>query len=418
MSQASRATEHTAYASTEKCAKSLAKLSILLQALKVLHESATSLQGSLSPYLDRASSEEEGSTSTGSTIDLTDNMPDKLRARVLADMPLAIVCPLGIPQVQPREAHLPWVLAPPQSPLENYQPTSCLDVDVYRAAETLINTHACGERADVCNEMHKRLHDLLNERGSYADAGAWEQDLAGLQKRVVDSVGCLFAELLRGSPLVSQVPSIDNLVQGFSVSLHARDLLQKLLSAVAEEQPRPCEALMHPFFSLAQLRRPGSEASPAVVADSLREVWCEKHACCCSDGASRNTREAVPEHEPLVCLSLLNVCGVAQGAVAKNSGVEESEFPSLASIPSEARSFCAFAVPCSPNIGPHRDSCALLSDAQAGLWEMVLERRAAKRNRTDTDHTPPCSGPTRSEDDGSSFKRRCSVALVETNGPC
>ena len=207
MSQASRATEPTACASTEQCAKSLAKLSILLQALKVLHKSGTSLQGSLSPYLERASSEEEGSTSTGSTIDLTDNMPDKLRARVLrpisADMPLAIVCPLGIPLVQPHEAHLLWVLPPPQSTLENYQPTSCLNVNVYRTPETLIEAHACGERADICNEMHRWLHDLLNERGSYADAGAWERDLAGLQKRVVDSVGCLFAELLRGSPLVS-----------------------------------------------------------------------------------------------------------------------------------------------------------------------------------------------------------------------
>jgi len=36
------------------------------------------------------------------------------------------------------------------------------------------------------NEMHRRLHELLNERGSHADIGAWDRDLTGLRTRVMD----------------------------------------------------------------------------------------------------------------------------------------------------------------------------------------------------------------------------------------
>jgi len=164
------------------------------------------------------------------------------------------------------------------------------------------------------------------------------------------------------------------------LSVHACDLRQTLFSA---SQATAIKALMPPFFSLAQASPPVRGASAALPKSlaSHGEHQCEPHECFV-DAALRPEREAVPEHEPLVYLSLLS----AQWPVACHREVKQLDVSQ--SIESQN----------------DRASISLCPEAQAGLWAMVRERRA-KRNRTE--YAPPARGPLCLEGDGLYFKRVC-----------
>ena len=243
------------------------------------------------------------------------------------------------------------------------------------SVETLMADPAAQES---CHSKTKTLQARQDKEASLCEAAAAN---AASSDSTTTSASVWAASGLSNALLISEdkrPKRATSIPEGLSV--HACDLRQTLFSASQATAPT---ALMPPFFSLEQASPPFRGASAALRKSlaSHGEHQCEPHECC-SDAALRPEREAVPEHEPLVYLSLLS----AQWPVACHYEVKQLDVSQ--SIESQN----------------DRATISLCPEAQAGLWAMVRERRA-KRNRTE--YVPPARGPPCLEGDGLHFKRVC-----------